>query len=262
MVFKEINFSVYEESFLEQILLARMQAVGLKSWDQYKDYIAKDLVENDILFSTLHNSYSQFFRNTLTFAVLEKIVLPRLVQKAVSENRRELRIWSAGCAWGQEAYSVAILLEEILSHQNSSIDYRIFATDTNFANLERARAGIFSEDTCGHVSLKRLKKWFILDALEYQIHPKLLQKIEFSVFDLLNTQLSCPPSSIFGCFDLIICCNVLFYYKAEYCQMILEKFDGCLGKGAYLVTGETERMYMQKNGYKEIEEYAAVFSKK
>jgi chemotaxis methyl-accepting protein methylase len=206
-------------------------------------------------------NYSEFFRNPLTFAVLEKIVLPDLIRRARELGRRELRIWSAGCAGGQEVYSVAMLLEELFEKSQQTFDYRIFATDAREAHIALGRSGVFNSDSLDTIGLKRLNRWFSPQGTQWAVSPLLAEHIDFSVFDLLDGELRSPPASIFGAFDMVICCNVIFYYKPERREIILNKLTKCLGEEAYLVTGETERGFILENGFREVCPQSAVFSK-
>jgi chemotaxis methyl-accepting protein methylase len=85
--------------------------------------------------------------------------------------------------------------------------------------------------------------------------------VDFSFFDLLSDQGACPASSIYGNFDLVLCCNLLFYYKPEFRTRILEKLSNTLAPGGFLVTGETEREILLKNGYREYIEFSSIFLK-
>ena len=253
------NISIYDNSFVEKAVESRMAVIGCKTIEKYQELIDGTSSEEDALFSSLHIHFSEFFRNPLTFAVLEQIVLPRLIRQARSEGRREIRIWSAGCAAGQEPYSVAILLDEMLNGNDKSIDYRIFATDACETQIARARKGRYTEESFGGMTLKRFNSWFSRSGAEYVVNSRLTQRIDFSVFDLLDNRLSCPSASIFGGFDIVLCCNMLFYYKPEIRKGILNKLAHCLGRGGYLVTGEAERGFVLENGYDEVVLQAGVF---
>lgn len=202
--------------------------------------------------------YSEFFRNSLTFAVLERIVLPSLVLKKKNSGRKEIRIWSAACAGGQEAYSVAILLEELKNQGGENPACRIFATDISETRIEEAREGLFSSESLNNVGLKRLNSCFIRQGPRYIVRPELKKYIDFSVFDLLGDPI-CPSASIFGDFDIIFCCNLLIYYKPEPRKTILDKIAGTLAAGGYIVTDETEREILIGNGCREIVPHAGIF---
>jgi chemotaxis methyl-accepting protein methylase len=253
------DISMYDESFLAKTQETRMAAIGCKSPAEYAALLVRDSAEQEVFYASLHVGYSQFFRNHLTYAVLEKIVLPELLKKALGNGRREIRIWSAGCSAGQEPYSIAILLEEIIVESKLPIDYRIFATDARESRIVKARTGRFSDEVLGNISLKRLGRYFVHQGFLYTIASSIAAHVDFSVFDQLDNTKYCPPSSIFGDFDLILCCNMLYYYNAEARKLILSKLTNCLGSNAYLVTGETERGFIIENGYSEVFEQAAVF---
>ena len=203
--------------------------------------------------------YSEFFRDTLTFAVIERIVLPSLLNKKKDSGRKEIRIWSAACAAGQEAYSLAILLEGLKNRRSEYPDYRIFATDICEERIGEARAALFNPESLNNVRLKHLDTCFIRQGHKYLVRPEFRENIDFSVFDLLDGNLSCPPSSIFGDFDIIFCCNLLIYYKTEPRKVILDKIAGTLAAGGYIVTDETEREILIGNGCREIVPHAGIF---
>ena len=259
MRLKNHDISMYDESFLAQSIEKRMTETGCGSPEEFNSLLLSDSGEEDAFYGSLHINYSEFFRNPLTFAVLEEIVLPELIRKAHDQGRRELRIWSAGCASGQEPYSVAILLEELMESVVERFEYRIFATDVCTTRIAAGCAAEYSFQELCNVSLKRITKWFSRQGDSYKVNPRLTGRIVFSMFDVLDSRLSCPPESIFGNFDLILCCNLLFYYTAQYRKSILEKLTNSLGSEAYLVTGETERGFIMEHGYREIFPWAAVF---
>ena len=139
--------------------------------------------------------------------MLEKIIFPRLFHEKEGSNQREIRIWSAACVTGQEAYSLAIILTE---QNNSQVTFRIFATDQSDKQIEIAKKGIYSISTLNLVTLKRLDNWFLFNGKNYAVRDKIKANIEFSTFVLLNDVHMCPPSSIFGDFDIVFCANFFF----------------------------------------------------
>jgi len=253
---KGIDAGQYEESFVENILRKRMVETKCLRPDDYFGFLNENQNEFRAFEMLLQNSYSEFFRNTLTFAVLEKIVFPSLV----AEKRRrgtELRIWSAACASGQEPYSLVILLEVIECGRFEPFRYRIFASDKSKIQIEHAQKGRFSKFNLGQVSMKRLSKWFEVeipfsDNTHHIIRGKLREKIDFSVFDLLEEHVNVPPSSIFGDFDLVLCANLLSYYKPAFCEIILNKLARSMAPGGLLVVGESERELLKQQGFTEI----------
>jgi chemotaxis protein methyltransferase CheR len=163
-----------------------------------------------------------------------------LFQKKKSHNR-ELRIWSAACAAGQEAYSIAILCDEISKKQKSDVHFRIFATDKSETELQKAQEGVYAADAMKKVTLERFKKYFSSKGEMYAVNSQIRNYIDFSTFDLLGEESLCPPTSIFGGFDIVICANLLFYYKPEFQKHILDKADNCLAKKGWLIVGDAEK---------------------
>jgi len=254
-----IDISKFDESFLNKSLQKRITETLCGSLEVYYDLLEQSNKEGNIFFDSLHISYSEFFRNALTFSVLERIILPSLIQQKKSTKRQEIRIWSVACAAGQECYSIAMLLEESKNGDSEIIKKRIFGTDQDESQVTEARKGQYSDDALNNLNLKRVKQWFTKQGDTYTVKPKLQEYIDFSVFDLFSQKLSSPPASIFGGFDLIICANLLFYYKPEYRNIILEKTRNCLANGGYLITGETERDIVMRHNYHEVFPQSAIF---
>jgi chemotaxis protein methyltransferase CheR len=254
-----IDISRYDESFLEKSLHKRMAEAGHDSIVDYSSFLKDTAEEGKRFADSLHISYSGFFRNPLTFAVLERLVLPRLVLRLKDSKRKELRIWSTACAAGQEAYSLAILLEELRNGNAESFDYRIFATDHCEQQINEAREGRYFPASLSNVSLKRVGEWFSQQGGTYILDRKLQEKVDFSVFDLFNEQLSCPPASIFGDFDVVVCANLLFYYKKKFQKSILAKTVHALAEDGLLITGEAERDIVLNSNHHEVFPHSGIF---
>jgi len=251
-----IDLDKYDDIFLNKSIKKRFTETNCDSVEKYYSFLEQNIEERESFVDSLQISYSEFFRNSLTFAVLEHIVLPALIHK---KNNKEIRIWSSACALGQEAYSLAMLLEEYSCNGQNKINYRIFATDQSGYQINKAKRGVYSADSLKRLSLKMAEKWFAKQGDTYVVKEELKQSIDFSVFDLFNKKLICPPASIFGDFDLVFCANLLFYYKDEYRDIILEKTGKSLAKGGYLITGETERDILTSHNYIEAFPKSAIF---
>ena len=235
------DISMFDNSFLARSIEKRLSVIQCISIDRYLDFLETNPEEAGLLCRSLIIQFSEFFRNPLTFSLLEQVVLPKLIQEKLRTRQKGIRIWSAACSAGQEAYSLAIILEELMARAENKLSYRIFATDLFDTPLDEARRGQFTEASLGQVSMKRLTRWFEKRGNSYHIQPGLKDHIDFSVFDLLNPERFSPPASIFGDFDLIFCANLFFYYKTGYRDVMIRKIGNCLAPKGYLVTGETER---------------------
>lgn len=255
------DISKYDITFLNKSLQKRITETHCSADGEYYSLLELNNNERDLFADSLHNSYTEFFRNPLTFAVLERIILPSLLLKKKTSKNKEIRIWSAACAAGQEAYSTAMLVEELRNGNDKKLNYRIFATDQCDLQVNEARKGIYSAAALNNLNLKRVKQWFTKHGDTYTIKPELQEHIDFSVFDLFSEHLSAPPASIFGDFDLVICANLLFYYKPEFQKVIIEKVGKCLANNGYLVVGETERDILMKHNYIEVFQQSGIFQK-
>ncbi len=236
-----LDVSGFNASFLANSLDRRRNAEAGENSSDYVDRLSEDSSEAEAFYRSLLVTHSEFFRNPLAFALLEQIIIPGLLEQKSLHKQSELRIWSAGCASGQEACSVAILLDELSVARNSSISYRIFATDLSEPNLAQAQAGVYSADTVGNIRSRQLREYFIRHDESFSIIPRIMERMNFSVYNLLDTSTTTPPESIYGGFDLVMCSNVLFYYQQEAQRFILDKLRRSLAPGGYLLTGETER---------------------
>lgn len=254
-----LNTAQFDEQFLLQCLQNRYHALKLPSIDHYQIYLKGNKTEVALLKTLLYNGYSIFFRNPITFSVLEKIIIPSIIAKNKNTHKKEIRIWSAACGAGQEVYTLAMILENYYAANNIPPNYRIFATDIDEKRLNEAQIGAYASSLVQNVSLKNINQWFTKVNNTYVVHEKLRQNINFSKFDLLNQSAQCPEASIYGEFDLVIFANILFYYKPEFRIIILSKCKHCLSKDGYLITGETERELLKHLNYTEVYSESSIF---
>ena len=253
------DISVYDEDFLVKSLDKRLAETGHKTLQASCAFLREKPAEGELLFSSLGISYSEFFRNPLTFSVLEQLVLPALISELKRTGRKELRVWSAGCAAGQEAYSLAILLAELAAQRENSFPFRIFATDSSETGLAAARTGGYDGAALKNVRLEHLDKYFLQQGGAYALKSEIKNHVDFSAYDLVADKLVCPPDSIYGDFDLVFCGNLLFYYRPEIRRELLFKIYDCLTPGGYLATGEAEREIVVQSGFRAIFPPAPVF---
>lgn len=255
-----LDLSPFDETFFAQLLCKRQSITSMSTSEQYLDLLEHNASEARTLQESMDVVYSEFFRNSLAFSLLEQTLLPEIFKKKEQSGQGEIRIWSAGCATGQEAWSAAILLDELIGPENRSLSYRIIATDRSQSALSRARIGRYDIETLGNVKSRNLRSAFSRRGDVFDIVPRIRDRVSFSVYDLLDPATICPPESIFGNFDLVFCCNVLFYYKHKIQTLILKKIRRCLAQPGYLITDATERRIVEKNrGFHLTAPPAAVF---
>ncbi|HEX7596854.1 MAG TPA: CheR family methyltransferase, partial [Polyangia bacterium] len=147
-----------------------------------------------------------------------------------------------------EPYSVAILLDELLTGGGGAGSCRIFATDSCEAGVAAGRAGVYAARAVQNLRRKHLEAYFTRAGDSFTVIPRLRDQVDFSTHDLLDAGTHSPPASIYGHFNLILCCNLLIYYRPEFRQRIIEKLLLCLAPGGYLVLGETERAMVEQFG--------------
>lgn len=255
-----LDISKFDETFLKKSIKKRITETNCDSEEAYCALLGEqNNSEVEHFLASLFISYSEFFRDPLTFAVLERILLPSIVLKKANAHRKEIRIWSAACASGQETYSLAMLMKEFRNVDGEEINFRIFATDYSVEQVNEAQRGQYSVQALNNLSQKWVNKWFTKEGNSYIVKDELKENIDFSTFDLFNEEHNSPPTSIFGDFDLVVCANLLFYYKPEYRKKILKKVTHNMANGAYLITGEAERNILLQHSFEEVFPQSAIF---
>lgn len=234
----------YDDAFLLQTVKRRCSVTQTADVSAYLSYLAEHEAECQAFLVSLNNQYTEFFRSELVFAQLEHRFLPPLIEQM--PKTREFRVWSAGCSTGQEAYSLAILLENVAERKRASFRYRIIATDISEPALCAARKGEYREQAVKNIRHKDLNLYFTPSAGGYTVTERLKKHVSFSMYDLFDPCSVNPQESIFGNFDLVMCSNVLLYYTAASQRLILRKLVNSMIGNGYLVTGEAERSSVGK----------------
>lgn len=235
-----LDLSIYNQEYIEKIIHERIRETNCRNFEEYRGKCINDCHETEIVKNQIINNYSEFFRNSLTFAFLEKSLIPTLAAKKLKGRNPEIRIWSAACASGQEAYSIAMLCDEFTANHESRIRFRIFASDMIQSEVTKAKIGEFHRGAVENLSMARVMKYFSQKEDRFIVNNVLKDRIEFTVFDLLDDALDYPQGSVFGNFDIVFCSNVLFYYTPKIQKRILEKVDLSLAKNGFLIVDDAE----------------------
>lgn len=233
-----IDFSTYRLSMLKRRIKNRCIINNCESNYEYLKFINDNTFEISKLASSLTINVSEFFRDPMTFDYIDQYVLPQII----NSNNNILRIWSAGCANGEEAYSLAILIKEKLIKNNIKKTILFFASDINNESLEYARTGLFDKTKLDNVKLKHIEKYFIKKGNAYLINNDIKELVKFSQHDILSERNQVPPESIYGNFDLILCRNLLIYFTPKYQEKILNRLFNTLSINGYLVLGASENL--------------------
>ena len=235
-----VDFSGYRSSMIERRISRKIAASGFTNSKEYFEYLTDHPEEIDRLLNALTINVSRFFRETLTFEYLGDKVLPPILIEKSKDPDASLRIWSAGCASGEEAYSVAILLLELLKKENSRLSVQLFATDIDKDCLSQAQKGFYRKDRLKGIKYGLIEKYFIHRGEWFELTPEIRNMVSFSVFNLLDSQSLVPPESVYGDFDLILCRNVLIFFNLEIQDQVFQRLYRSLIKGGILVLGEAE----------------------
>ncbi|MCG8615377.1 MAG: protein-glutamate O-methyltransferase CheR [Desulfobacterales bacterium] len=231
-----IDFPERRIPFFKNKIQERLRTLRLHNLDEYFRYIKASPEEPGVLLDILTVNYSTFFRNPLAFDYLFQKLLPAMM----TEERRMLRVWSAGCAMGEEPYTVAIMISEIRRKLNLSTDVRIFGTDINPAVIEKALKGTYQEDQIKYLRYDLVRRFFQPHGDGYRLAPEIKEMVNFSPYDMMDPKTYVPPESVFGNFDLVLCRNLLIYFSKEKQEMIMDKLYRSLSSGGVLVLGEAE----------------------
>ena len=227
-----MDFSHYKRPTILRRLQRRMVSIGTRQLADYAAYLAQHPEEGAHLVASFLINVTEFFRDPAFYAALRERVLPELIAYARKQGN-VLRIWSAGCATGEEAYSVAILVAEALGDELSQFAVQIFATDLDEDALAFARRGIYPAAALASVPEDLRARAFTLLDGSYEIAPRLRALVTFGQHDL-------GQRAPFPRIDLVLCRNVLIYFTLELQRRALQLFAFALREGGYLALGKAE----------------------
>jgi two-component system CheB/CheR fusion protein len=227
-----IDFGTYKTATIIRRLRGRMNATGHRSLGDYAKLIETDAEEYARLISSLLIKVTEFFRDPKVFQFLRDQTLPMLIEEA-RQRGRQLRIWSAGCATGEEAYSLAITLMEAIGDDPGPLDVRVFATDIDGAAIAFARRGLYPPAALKNVPAPLRSRYFAKSDGGFEVSKSLRSLMIFGEHDL-------AARAPFPRIDLILCRNVLIYFNQAMQRAALETFAFSLRDDGRLVLGPSE----------------------
>lgn len=226
-----IDFTHYKRTTVLRRIERRMVVNHCESLAEYAKFLDTSQEEVNVLVKEILIGVTNFFRDPAFFQTLKEKALYPIVQNTMEEE--PIRVWSAGCSTGEEAYSIAILFQEILEELRVRRDIKIFATDIDIQAIEQAGKGIFSENIIDDLSPERLSKYFIKRNDKYHVSKEIRRMIIFAPHNMLSD----PP---FGKLDLISCRNVMIYFQPVLQRGLFAVFHSALKNGGYLFLGKSE----------------------
>jgi two-component system CheB/CheR fusion protein len=246
------DFTGYKRSSLERRIAKRMQELGIETHGDYVDYLELHQDEFALLFNTILINVTSFFRDTATWDYLRDEVLPELLEQHGHEE--PIRVWVAGCASGEEAYSVAMLLASILGEEAYRERVKIYATDVDEEALEVARHASYTAKQVESVPQDLLDRYFDRVESRYLFRQDLRRTVIYGRNDLVQ---DAPISRI----DLLLCRNTLMYFNAETQATILRRFHFALRDSGVLVLGKSEMLITHADLFTPLDMKRRVFRK-
>jgi two-component system CheB/CheR fusion protein len=247
----KVDFSQYKEPTLWRRIERRMAANHVGTLPAYLALVDERPGELDKLCKDILISVTSFFRDTEAFAALEKVVARILAGKRPGDD---IRIWVAGCATGEEAYSLAILFAEQLGAAFDQYRIQIFATDIDLEAMARARRGVFPAPSLAHMDRNRVKTHFMGHGDRFEINKNLRDVVIFARQDLVQD----PP---FLRLDLVTCRNVLIYFQSELQSRLLSVFHYALNPGGFMFLGKSESVFQQEGLFDVVDKEARLFAR-
>jgi two-component system, chemotaxis family, CheB/CheR fusion protein len=246
------DFTGYKRSTLMRRIRRRMDARALTSLSEYRDYLELEPEEFSRLFDSLLINVTGFFRDPLAWQALREEVLPDLL--SAKSARRPLRVWSAGCATGEEAYTLAIVLVETMGLEDFISRVKIYATDLDEDALTEARTGVYTERQIAEVNEEFRRKYFEANGTKYAFRRDLRRQVIFGRNDLTR---DAPISRV----DLLVARNTLMYFNAETQSNILRKFHFALSNPGFLFLGKAEMLLNHGDQFEPVDLRKRLFRK-
>lgn len=225
------DFSHYKPNTISRRIERRLAVHQIKTLSDYIQFIQKNPAEINTLFKNLVIGVTRFFRDPEAFKVLEQEVIPNLLKTRAPDSA--IRFWVAGCSTGEEAYSLAIILSEIMDKIKRYFPVQIFATDIDPTAIDIARRGIYPENTGVDISAERLHQFFTKAQEGFHVKKQVRDMIVFSIQNLIKD----PP---FSRLDLVSCRNLLIYMDSPLQKKIFPLFHYTLNPGGILFLGTSE----------------------
>ncbi|MEQ2528134.1 protein-glutamate O-methyltransferase CheR [Robertmurraya yapensis] len=222
-----IDLALYKEAQMKRRLTSLYEKRGFRSFQEYYLAVSEDRKLLEEFLDRMTINVSEFYRNGKRWEVLEKKLLPKLLEK----NGR-LKIWSAACSTGEEPYTIAMILSKFMPLSQ----VQILATDIDENVIARAKTGAYPERSLNEVPEEMKRKYFTQDGSFFKISEEIKKTVTFKKLNLLADPFGGP-------FDLIVCRNVLIYFTEDAKDILYKKFSGALKQDGIFFVGSTEQIF-------------------
>lgn len=246
------DFRGYKRTSLSRRIKRRMQALGVESYSEYLDYLEVHPDEFVELFNTILINVTGFFRDAEAWEYIASEIIPTIItNKHLSQP---IRVWSAGCASGEETYTIAMLLAEALGMGQYTTRVKVFATDVDAEALDYARHANYSPREIQPIPTELLEKYFERAGGRYVVQKELRRGVIFGRHDLVQ---DAPISRI----DMLVCRNTLMYFNSETQARILDRFHFALQDRGFLFLGKAEMLFTRNHSFTPLDLRRRVFTK-
>jgi len=235
-----IFFNESKKYLFESRLEKRIKAIGVKSFEEYFTYVQNpnNVQELHQLYDAITINETYFFRAPQQFEAVEKIIVPELVNNRAGKSNF-VRFWSAASSTGEEAYTLALLINEYLKPKYPHITFQILASDINTAVIETAKKGIYKEYAVRNIPPNLLNKYFKTNGMSYELSPDIRKMVRFANINLYDER---AVKTITGV-DVIFCANVLIYFDIPSKQKVVQHLYDVLNPEGYLFIGYSESLH-------------------
>lgn len=245
-----LNYSDYKKTNILRRIKRRMFHLNLSWLCEYYDYLLNNSDEMELLVNDFSTKITSFFRDTEAFDYVRYEILPRIIEN--HSNNETLKIWVAGCATGEEAYSIAIIVKEYLNEIDSNKEVIIYATDINPIALERASKGLYSDKHISNISKERLSNFFTKTNSGFKVNQEIQKMLIFFEHNLAT---DLPFTNL----DLVSCRNLFVHMDSFMQNKIISTFHYALKKNSYLFLGQTDDVTFNKENFIEFSSYFKIF---
>lgn len=244
-----IFFQDNKKYLLESRLQKRISFLGLQSFDDYLDYVKfhpSRQGEMRYLYEAITINETFFFRNQPQLDALISTIIPEAIKNPNKVSKNKIRIWSAAASSGEEAYSIAMVLNDLIKPKFPFLDFEIVGTDINQAMIETAKRGIYREYSVRNTPPYYLKKYFKTNGNTFEIDPNIRNMVSFKVMNLYD---DISMRAMLN-FDIIYCANVLIYFDLKSKIKVVSHLYNSLYKGGYLFIGYSETLHGISKAFK------------
>ncbi len=233
--------SQYSKTFLKRRIATRIYALNLDTGNvkSYKDYITilnNNIDEKDLLLKELTIHVTSFFRNKDAYDVFIATTMMELLNKKKEQNNKKIKIWCAGCSSGEEPYSIAMILRDLLGERINDFSITILGTDLSAETIEKAKKGVYEEQQLKEAPADYVEQYFNKNEVGlYLIKDEVKNMVRFEAADILDED---KPKFL----DVLFCRNTVIYFEKELKEKLYVDFYNCLAKRGYFVMGMTESL--------------------